>query len=653
MIKRFGYIIIAFFIGFSAQAQEEADSVLENNFVSIVRSLEAENLDSANYYKDVMVNWQLEKGEPKLSKLYFHLGALFQQYFYYKEAEELLDLGIAHADTINRGMDLEDLHNQKGLIYYDNERYTLALHEFKEALEIAYLINDTLGIAIVNNNVGLIYLETEDYQHALTFFNKALEYAVNDDAFHLKQTAINNIAIIYYQQNQFHKSLELLKEAEQAILEKKCAGLDNVYLNMGLNYNDIGEYQKATEKLKSARELYYDARNYQKVFMCDVNLYLSAYRSGDVDLTKEMEQKALSGADTLNSLKVKLDLYTYLTDAYLAEGDTVTSYKYQTKLLEVGDQLMENYKDEQLLELKGDVNYSRVSNELTDVQSSYQQVKKEKDEFAIINEQLSIRNKWIIFLGIAFLLVAISFIAFLLKANKKQKESNLILKTQKEQLNIQNTQILNSAEYASSMEKMLLQQMNPHFIFNALTTIEASVSVGDYDFSKEYISMFATLLRKTLDYSRSEAISLVDEISFLKAYIELNKVKQGEDFEYEFIYDEDHVEDFVNTPPMLVQPFVENALIHGLYHKTNGVKTLSIAIEPHDEYILWTIIDNGVGRVKSKEIGKTHKGISHGIKITSDRIKWMKNIYGHQFSIEYTDLDEGTRVVLKTPIVEV
>jgi len=90
----------------------------------------------------------------------------------------------------------------------------------------------------------------------------------------------------------------------------------------------------------------------------------------------------------------------------------------------------------------------------------------------------------------------------------------------------------------------------------------------------------------------------------------LNALKQGDQFSYHFSYNEEDVEDFVFTPPMLVQPFIENALIHGLYHKIDGPKELTIEIQPKQNYILWTITDNGIGRIKSQEIGKTHKGIS-------------------------------------------
>lgn len=103
---------------------------------------------------------------------------------------------------------------------------------------------------------------------------------------------------------------------------------------------------------------------------------------------------------------------------------------------------------------------------------------------------------------------------------------------------------------------------------------------------------------------------------------------------------------------MLAQPFIENALVHGLYHKTSGLKQLIIQIQPQNNHILWTITANGIGRVKAKEISKTLKGISHGIKITVDRIYWMKKRYTKDFSVEYIDLEQGTEVRLKTPIID-
>jgi len=496
-------------------------------------------------------------------------------------------------------------------------------------------------------------MDTKDYQIAINHFYKAITFLINPKDSHIISQAFNNIGIASYQSDDFEESISALEKAK--IYNKKENNKiqsANISFNMALCYYDLEKFQKASTLLEKAIKIYEKSKFTERVLLCQINLYRVFYKLKKIDYAKSFERVALIGIDTINNITMKIDFYTYLSKNYLADGDSTAALNYSLLLLKAGKEVFNSLENQNLKQLKTDISYQNITNQLTELQTNHNKVLTKNIEIIKMNSELTRLNKWVIFLSVGSLILFLGFIILLLKSNRKKKANNVILANQKEELHIKNNQILNSVSYANSMEKLLLQQMNPHFLFNALTTIEASIAVREIDFAKSYISMFADLLRKTLDYSRNDSVSLIDEISFLKSYIDLNSIKQGNDFSYEFIYSNDKVEDFVYTPPMLVQPFIENALIHGLYHKTDGKKQLVVQVQPMEDYIIWTISDNGIGRVKSKEIGKTHKGVSHGIKITSDRVKWMENIYGHQFSIAYKDIDEGTIVTIKTPIVE-
>lgn len=615
--------------------------------------LEKGKLDSAEYYfKQSLIAAETLPDSvqgPTMAK--YSIGIVYHNAFYYDIALNYLMEAAKELEDSASSVLKSDVYNQIGVLYYDRHNYVPALKYLMEAFRISTSINNEESIGLINNNLGLIFMETKDYESARTYFKTSIQIA--GDNHYLKSLSLINIGLSEYYEKQYDTALYYLNEAERETrLSGQLLYIPSIYLNKGLCYLDVGKVKEAQPLFEKALAEFKKNKNKELEYLCKVNLYNVAFLMGDYTTANRYKAEFFAFEDSIQDIAIKVDFYTYAAQNSLTSGDSIAALHYNMKLVEFGKVILEGLENKGLIDLKSDASYLKVSSDLELLASENESIQKEKSAVEEINDKLKSSNRLISILSIVTLLLAGSFIFYLIQSNKKKKAKNQQLENQRAELAQKNEQILNSFEYANGMEKLLLQQMNPHFLFNALTTVEASIAVGEIDFAKEYIALFSALLRKTLNHSRQDVISLPDELEFLESYIQLNSIKQGENFSYQLIYDEDHVEDFVRTPPMLVQPFVENALIHGLYHKTNGPKVLTIEVCPKDNYILWIITDNGVGRTNSKEIGKTHQGISHGIQITKDRIKWMKNIYGNNFSVEYTDLEEGTKVELKTPIVE-
>ncbi len=204
----------------------------------------------------------------------------------------------------------------------------------------------------------------------------------------------------------------------------------------------------------------------------------------------------------------------------------------------------------------------------------------------------------------------------------------------------------------------LRSQMNPHFIFNCLNSIKLYSLENDSKSASEYLTKFSKLIRLVLDNSRSERLTLEKEIETLRLYIELEIMRFKEKVQYELKISPDIDQQYIEIPPLLVQPFVENAIWHGLMHKELGGK-VSISIDLIEESILKiVIIDNGVGRTKAAEFkSKTatkHK--SFGMKVTNERINLINQIYKTNASVEIVDLFDdknnstGTSVIIQIPI---
>lgn len=211
----------------------------------------------------------------------------------------------------------------------------------------------------------------------------------------------------------------------------------------------------------------------------------------------------------------------------------------------------------------------------------------------------------------------------------------------------------------TELELRTLQlQMNPHFIFNALNAVQSFILTRDSISANNYLSKFANLIRLFLDSSRSKYITLSDEIKLLSLYVEMEKLRFENKFEFYLDVSPD-VNQFVDIPTMVLQPFIENAINHGLrYKETKG--NLYINFYNQGKFLVCRIEDDGVGRERAKQIqAKSRKGYqSQGLKITEERLRTFNMIADSDISFSITDLidspndgivDVGTLIEIKFP----
>ena len=200
-------------------------------------------------------------------------------------------------------------------------------------------------------------------------------------------------------------------------------------------------------------------------------------------------------------------------------------------------------------------------------------------------------------------------------------------------------------------QKALQLQMNPHFLFNSLNSIQSFIVKNDIDNAIHYLSKFSQLMRRTLSNSRESFVILRDELQALQLYLEIEKLRFSDSFTYSIHLDDEVDDSFVEIPPMILQPYVENAIIHGLMHKQNDRK-LKIEVRLNGEDLLVFIEDNGIGREKAAEL-KRASGIerqSRGMLITGERLEILNQYTKDAYAVKVIDLfDEqekpnGTRV---------
>ncbi len=222
------------------------------------------------------------------------------------------------------------------------------------------------------------------------------------------------------------------------------------------------------------------------------------------------------------------------------------------------------------------------------------------------------------------------------------------------QLRIQQEKSRQVNELNLSKLTAIRSQMNPHFIFNSLNSIQDLVLKGDIDNSYAFITKFSNLVRKTLNYSDKEFISLEKEIQLIELYLTLEKLRFKDEFSFELYVPDELLDEELEIPPMLIQPFVENALVHGLLHR-EGEKKIRIRFDL-EQTLVCTITDNGVGRERAKEIKeRQQKGHdSFSVNASKKRFEILSRQYGEKLGFYYRDLSEnglgtGTEVRLLIP----
>ncbi|HLP50634.1 MAG TPA: histidine kinase [Chitinophagales bacterium] len=202
----------------------------------------------------------------------------------------------------------------------------------------------------------------------------------------------------------------------------------------------------------------------------------------------------------------------------------------------------------------------------------------------------------------------------------------------------------------ASQLSTLKAQMNPHFMFNALNSIQDLVLQQDTANAQLYLGKFSELTRVVLDASGAEFITLHKEEEMLALYLDLEKLRFGDELHYKIEVSGGIDKDEVRLPSMIVQPFVENALKHGLLHK-QGSKQLNVLFEQRAQQLVCIIEDNGIGRKASAEINarkKKHK--SFATDATTERLRLLRDYYNLKIDLQIIDLPQGTRVMLTIPL---
>jgi tetratricopeptide (TPR) repeat protein len=595
------------------------------------------------------------KGQDKIDKLNSDCRALAQTHP--EQAFSLARQIIQNSDTSHSNMALG--YKDMGIIHYYQSEYNEALSYYDSALLNYQKILDWVGIASILNNKALIFMEQGMYNKALDMQFEAYEinHQYGNEVDYCKN--LTNIANIYMALGNHTKAMEYNQKAFTAIEKGGNNQLKaDVLNNLGTSSAQMGQHQNALQYYSQSLAIRQIINDQSGVATCYANIGNACLRAGDYKNAEVYYQKAMIIFDTINNIRGLVSAQNFCSQAYLYQ----TKYKQGKELLEKALSLAEQYNLKELkpeilkgyklflllnreirLASKVDVECRNLEDSLSnesllmhmaDLEATFQANEKERQLQQLkLEREAQIKHwSWLVACLAIIILLGIMFITFI---RMRQRQKTMMLINQK-------TEIEN---------RLLRSQMNPHFIFNSLNAVQSYIMQNRSNDADIYLSKFARLMRLVLEHSAESFVSLEREMESLVLYLELEQNRFSNRFVFKIEADDQIEPALMKVPPMLIQPYVENALIHGLMPLENGGK-LEINYQLTNSGLKVTIYDNGIGR-REAEIRKSKNQQDHksmGLGITRQRLDMLNKTKENTYFVAMHDLMDENGVAMGTKV---
>jgi tetratricopeptide (TPR) repeat protein len=603
------------------------DTVKVNVFNSIADKYKESNPDSTAYYALKAADLAQKKSYYfGLANAYINsgnsniiLGNYRQANLYFGKAQSVFEALL----TADSEIEMKRIQNglarafaSQGIVFSQESNYYMALEMYQKALQIYLEIGQKINISKAYNNIGIVYKSQQNNTKALEYFKRAFKLQEEIG----EQTAavtLTNIGVIYAEKGEKTQALQYYQKAEklfQKMDNKRGFALLNNYF--GDFYRNEKTYATATKYYTTALSMYEEMQSKFGASLALYNLGLLNTELKNYDEAIVFARKSLDYAKSIGILDQTYHSEKLLSELYGFKNNLELSFFHYKNYIAARDSITNQENTKKILRSEMESEYKRKT--------------------AIIAEQTKRNKQFAIFSIIGFFLLAgLIFVTY----NRRQIKRRLTL--QKE-----------VAEYE---QKALHLQMNPHFVFNCLGSISSFIVQNGTDSALKYLSKFSKLMRLTLEYSKGSLIPIDKEIESLQNYLELEQLRFHNKFVFS-IQSSDQVEFNMGIPPLLIQPFVENAILHGMVPKEGNGK-IDVNFDVQNGQFICSIADDGIGLSKSKHLKEdsvtAHKSMA--LEITKKRLEIMEATTLKSAQIDIQELTHnqeviGTKVVLRLPI---
>lgn len=601
-----------------------------------------------------------------VSQCYSAQGMVAYSTAEYEEAIALLNKSLEVAQEIGKMKGTASILLNMGNVYADWGKYPESTSLYEQALELHMERNNDKGISQCLNNLGTVYSDLGNYPLALEYYNKAyFLYQKNEDNLGISKS-LNNLASIYKHQENYDKALvhfeQSLEMQEKSNNRKSIVRLKN---NMGNVYRLKKDNKTALEYFKSALELGREIGAHEDVIICLNNIGTIYFSQGEFAVARGYHLEAEANSLIIDNSHSLSTSFQGIAETYLAEQEYEKALTYTLKSKEVSDEMMLliHQIEVQSLLFKiykgiGEFEKALVSHEKFKVledslfnkeniekmaQLEYEYKYKAELESAenrektltktvkstVLDLEKSQRNAFIAVIVILLISIASGGTIFYQKLRNAQAANQNILIEQ----------------------KLLRSQMTPHFIFNSLSVLQGMILNKEEQQSISYLSRFSKLLRTVLENSRHKTVALENELMAIEAYMGLQNLSVEPPYEFNLKVDASLNNLAFKIPPMLIQPFIENATEHAFRGKKEN-KQIEVEIVFEDQKLMCTISDNGAG-LKADQPRNSGGKKSLATTITAERLAMLSKYFEVQGSVEIQDKhsfgEQGTLVTLAIP----
>lgn len=613
MFRVFILFFVCSFFSFSQDMERSIPDSLERarieNLLSRAESFYKTDLDSALFY----IN-EAELDSKRFNSLHLQSKIRWQKsnYLLYKKEYgsiiPTLQPNVDYASEIELQI-LGRSYLNIGHAYKQEWLPDSALVYYIKALKAFEKTKNNRDISLTYLSLGLTYSKLENNDLAKSFYDKSLEFSTNSKIMEMhKDQLVNQENPISYDQ-----SLEFSKDIAKIAEDRKD------YRQLVITYDDIKNdlfrlkrYDEALEYAQKEMVLRKQTK-FNSTIPNTLNFMGKIYQlQGKQNLAIEKFNKAIPNATD----SLKLTIYNNLKKAYLELGNTTMAIES-----------MEHY-----ISLKDSINNRRTQESIAKITAQYQD-EKQKQEIQTLSFQNEakeerISNQRIMLFSVVLGSILIFLLAFFAYRNYKSKQE---------------------LQYSQLNFKLLQTQLNPHFLFNALNEIKLNLSHNKTEESSEYLTSYSKLMRLILEGSNEDFVSLNEDVELISKFLHLQQLVNNGNFTYTVNVDEALNLYFTQIPPMLIQPFVENAVLHGVKTRENGKIDIIYKLL-NEERVVITITDNGVGIFKSMDTSGKNLHKSLATSIIDKRIKDYSKLFNYKIDIDIqSEENKGTRVTITLP----
>jgi tetratricopeptide (TPR) repeat protein len=505
--------------------------------------------------------------------------------------------------------------------------YETALHQFQQALSMAA---SSIEQAERRIDISETYYQMQDYQNAIAALD---EINISKDGNNTLESKIQNQkAKIYAQTNQVQKAVDAYQSSQNSMRGNNTSRQKNEEQSLKIAKEEVADvlheqqlYDDEINFRNSSLEFNLESNKLKDVTEDKIGLGKALAAKGDNEAAIREFEDAIRLADTLNTPKEKAQAFLALANIY--EGDdrprqALSAYKKYSEAVTQHESQIQHQLAERAELLK----------KQRDIEELTKDVAIGKNEETIV--QKTVFNQRLIIYGLIAIIVIVLITSYFIYKNAlASKTANQLLAL-----------------------KSLRSQMNPHFIFNALNSVNHFIAQNDERTANKFLSEFSRLMRLVLENSQEDFIPLTKEQEIISLYIKLEHYRFRDKFDYEINIEEDINLEAVEIPPMLVQPYIENAVWHGLRYKESKGH-LSLSIGKNHQGLKIEITDDGIGRKRSTSLKTENQKKQHstGLKNIQERLNIINKVYKVHYVIEVSDLSQndpqhaGTRVIIHLP----